>query len=298
METEEGGGPGLWVLQTLDRRSCAQDELNERRPSRRGDLTLYQVLCQLRRQGLISREAGRPRYQASYALTGAGRQLLRTLEENHLTHQSRLQTDRVFIDLFSLAIRECSTMTFHSGAVLVSSERSDLLVIERACDLLAAQVKDEKGRYLVSPEVVPVSTKCRPLVSPLAFIDLSPTSLDLVIIPEPAPTITAAQVREINRLLSVRGVLLIALPFSSGVGNSSPAEDPVRRMSALAPGITLEEEMALIRTIDLYFDVYCLRHNRSALLICRRWGAGPDGPEEEDDAGASVYPCRVVEVND
>lgn len=296
METVDGEGLGLWVLQTLDRRSGTQNELNERRPDRRGDLTLYQVLCHLLCQGLVSREVGLPRYQASYALTSAGRQHLLDLEENHLSHHLRVHLDQIFTDLFSLAGRECGRMNFDSGAVLVPSKRPDLLVIERAGDLLTTLVCDEKRRYLITPTVIPVSTSCRPLVSPLPTIDLPSTSLDLVIIPEPAPEIMAAQVQEINRLLSIRGVLLICLPFSSGARNVSPADDLVREMIPEAPWITIEEEMALIRTLDLYFDVYCLRHHRSALLICRRWGTGPE--EVGDTGDHQVYPCRVVEVDD
>lgn len=298
METEDGGEPGLWVLRTLDRRSCTQDELNVQRPGRCGDPTLYQILCQLLRRGLICREAGLPRYRTSYALTGAGRQHLRTLEENHLSHHLQLQTDRAFSDLFSLALREFWAMTFHSGAVLVPSKSPDPVVIGHACELLATLVPDEEGRYLVSPDMIQISTVCRSLISPLPLIDLPPTALDLVVIPVPAPPIMAAQVQEINRLLSVRGVLLVALPFSSGTGNISLFDDLVRAMIPQPLRLTIDEEMALIRTLDLYFDVYCLRHNRSALLICRRWGTGPEGQEEEGDTCDPVYPCRVVEVND
>lgn len=295
MEIVENGGLGLWVLQTLDRRSCTQSELNERRPCRHGNLTLFPVLCQLRCQGLISREAGLPRYRTLYTLTGAGRQRLRDLEKNHLSHHLWLLLDQVFTDLYSLALRECSRMNFLSGAVLIPSRSPDLLVIEGACDLLATLVPDEKQRYLVTPELVPTPKGCRLLLSPLRAIDLPPTSLDLVIIPVPTPTITTLQVQEINRLLSISGVLLIALPFSAGARNTLPGDDPVWQMIAEAPWLSTEEEMALIRTLDLYFDVYCLRHNRSALLICRRWGTDP---EEGADAGDQVYPCRVVEVND
>ena len=299
MDRVDGGALGLWVLQILDRRSCTQNELNERRPDLCGDLTLYQVLCQLRRLGLISREADLPRYRAPYILTSAGRRHLQDLEEHHITHHLSLHLDRLYTDLFSLAVKECGRMTFDAGAVLVSSKRPDLLLTERACDLLATLVKDEKPRYLVTPAVIPVPCAGTPLVSSLPAIDLPPVSLDVVIIPVPKPGIMAAQVREINRLLSIRGMLLITLPFSSGSGTAFPADDLVRTMVSEAPWFTLEEEMALIRTLDLYFDVYCLRHNRSALLICRRWGTGPEtGPTEAGDTDDQVYPCRVVEVND
>lgn len=299
MDRVDGGTLGLWVLQILDRRSYTQNELNERRPDLCGDLTLYQVLCQLRRLELISREADLPRYRAPYLLTSAGRRHLQDLEEHHTTHHLSLHLDRLYTDLFSLVVKECGRMTFDAGAVLVSSKRPDLLLTERACDLLATLVKDEKPRYLVTPAVIPVPCAGTPLVSSLPAIDLPPVSLDVVIIPVPKPGIMAAQVREINRLLSIRGMLLITLPFSSGSGTAFPADDLVRTMVSEAPWFTLEEEMALIRTLDLYFDVYCLRHNRSALLICRRWGTGPEtGPTEAGDTDDQVYPCRVVEVND
>lgn len=299
MDMVDGGALGLWVLQILDRRSCTQNELNERRPDRRGDLTLYQVLCQLRRQGLIGREADLPRYRAPYLLTSAGRRHLQDLEENHITHHLSLHLDRLYADLFSLVVTECGRMTFDAGAVLVSSKRPDLLLIERACDLLATLVRDGKPRYLVTPVVVPILCSGTPLVSSLPVIDLPPVSLDLVIIAVPTPGIMAAQVQEINRILSIRGVLLITLPFSSGAGTGFPVDDQVREMGSAAPWFTLEEEMALIRTLDLYFDVYCLRHNRSALLICRRWGTGPEtSPTEAGDTDDQVYPCRVVEVDD
>lgn len=299
MLTADSGTLDLWVLQTLDRRSCTQSELNERRSGRRGDLSLYQVLCHLLRQGLISRDAGLPRYRAPYHLTGAGRRLLQHLEEDQIAHHLSVALDRIYTDLFSLAVTECSGISPEAGAVLISSKRPDLLLTERACDLLAALVKDEGSRYLVTPAPVPIPVSATPLVSSLSAIDLPPVSLDLVIIPVPEPGIMASQVQEINRLLSIRGMLVIALPFSAGAGTVSPVEDLIRGMVWDAPWFSLEEEMALIRTLDLYFDVYCLRHNRSALLICRRWGTGPEtGSEEAGDIDDQIYPCRVVEVND
>jgi len=121
-----------------------------------------------------------------------------------------------------------------------------------------------------------------------------------MIIPVPTPGIPAALVQEINRILSIRGVLLITLPFSSAAWTTVfPVGDLIREGGSEAPWFTVEEEMALIRTLDLYFDVYCLRHNRSVLLICRRWGTGPGtSPEEGGGTDEQAYPCRVVEVDD
>jgi DNA-binding PadR family transcriptional regulator len=300
MDMVDGGTLGLWVLQTLDRRSCTQNELNERRPDLGGALTLFQVLCHLQRQGLISREADLPRYQALYHLTDAGRKRLHNLEEDHIAHHHALHLDRTYTDLFSLATRECSGMIIEAGAVLISSKRPDLLLTERACDLLATLVMDEKRqRYLITPATIPVPCSGTPLVSSLPGIALPSVSLDLVLIPIPKPAISTALVQEINRLLSIRGMLLIMLPFSCGAGTVFPTDDQIQEMDFEVPWFTLEEEMALIRTLDLYFDVYCLRHNRSALLICRRWGTGPDSNQKEDgESDGQVYPCRVVEVSD
>ncbi|ACL15843.1 hypothetical protein [Methanosphaerula palustris] len=299
MDMVDGGTLGLWVLQILDRRSCTQNELNKRRPDLGGALTLFQVLCHLQRQGLISREADLPRYRAHYHLTVAGRKHLHNLEEDHIAHHHALHLDRVYTDLFSLATRECSGMTLEAGAVLISSKRPDLLLTERACDLLTTLVVDEKQRFLITPAVIPVPCSGTPLVSSFPSIALPSVSLDLVLIPIPKPAIPTALVLEINRLLSIRGVLLITLPFSLEAGTVLPAENQIQEMVFEVPWFTLEEEMALIRTLDLYFDVYCLRHNGSALLICRRWGTGPDNNQKEvDEYDEQIYPCRVVEISD
>jgi len=299
MVTGDEGLVGLAVLQILERRSCTQNELNEWLPDRVDNRSLFPVLCQYLHQGLIGRDLNLPRYRSPYHLTPAGREYLHALGGRQIVHHRACHLDRLTTELSSLIARECAGMSMQTGSVIVPSQRSDLVQIEQEGALLASLVKDEHQRYLITSTAIPVRFPGQILITPLpAAIALPSFSQDLLLIPMPDPAWMAIRVEEINRLLSVRGVLLITLPFILEAEAGLPADD-LKDLLAAVPWIARVEEMALVRTLDRYFDVYCLRHRRSALLICRRWGTGrEDGEEVIGDLGDPIAPCRVVEVNE